>query len=542
MTPSISAAMTSPSAPASDAGPSTTPRPRRPSHSTPLPPLLPISSFPTPAPPPHAKPSGYTFYHTTLGSPRHIVAPMVAASELPWRKLSRRIGGADLCYSPMISSSSFVNSLRAKGKSAQRSVLNWFNTATREEGHGQDSKLIIQLAGNDPTVLLEAATHLQSHCLGIDLNLGCPQHIAKRGHYGSFLQEDWPLIHSLISTLHTNLTVPVTAKMRVFPSVEHTIAYARMLEHAGAQIITVHGRTREQKGHKTGLADWEMIRAVKSAVSVPVFANGNVLYREDVEACLSATGADGVMSAEGNLYNPLIFAGEQLLSSLPTSLLPYRDSDASPEAAWRSFPYIPALAHEYLDEVAACRKRVDHSAVKGHMFKICRPALERHKELRGVLGKAQLRYVDAEEREEEAGQGQGEAVVREYREAVSALDEKLTADKQDPLYLQPPKDWGSSSLSASVTEEKYVPHWLAQPYFRPALPLPEEKTKGEKKGEVEKVGVDTRDVQGRGEKRVVDLEEANGGEANEKGNAEDGHKKVRLSEPTTAAQNPILEV
>lgn len=71
--------------------------------------------------------------------------------------------------------------------------------------------------------------------------------------------------------------------------------------------------------------------------------------------------------------------------------------------------------------------------------------------------------------------------------------------------------------------------------------MPEEKAKGEKKGEVEKVGVDTRDVQGRGEKRVVDLEEANGGETNEKGNAEDGHKKVRLSEPTTVAQNPRLE-
>lgn len=387
-----------------------------------LPPILPLSDFPQPEEPIHKKPAGYDFYRDVLKSPKLVVAPMVAGSELPWRLLSRRFG-ADLCYSPMINARSLVDNVAAKGKNARVQAQQWFNIETGEEGHGRDSQLIVQMAGHQPEIILKAAERVQDHCLAIDLNLGCPQHIAKRSYYGSFLQEDWQLIFRIINTLHKHLKIPVTAKMRVFPDIERTVAYAKMLEYAGAQIVTVHGRTREQKGHKTGLADWQKIKAVKEALKVPVFANGNVLYREDVAACMQATGVDGVMSAEGNLYNPLIFASDEELKDLPDDLLPHRTGE------WSEFPYIPALCRAYLKEVVECKARTEGTAVKGHLFKICRPALEKHPELRAEFGRTRMRQEDGIAREGEDERAARSRAIKDFTEAIDKLDVKLQVSK-----------------------------------------------------------------------------------------------------------------
>lgn len=413
-----------------------------------------LDSFPPTGTPVHAKLSSWDFYRS-IYSPSRIVAPMVDQSELAWRILSRRYG-SDLVYTPMINAKLFADE-SSKKKKVKYQEIN-FNKEFSEEGSSNlaqgdtDRPLFVQFCSNDPETLLRAAKVVEDRCDAVDLNLGCPQHIARRGHYGSYLMEDWQLIFRLINILHVNLKVPVTAKMRVYESVEKTVAYAKVLERAGAQIITVHGRTRDMKGHHTGLADWSKIRAVRQAVQVPVFANGNVLYPQDVTDALEATRADGVMSAEGNLYNPAIFVRD--LPRQPTEMFP-----AAPELP---FPSIARMAHEYLDIVAALRTPTQSSAIKAHLFRLCRPALEVHRDLREQLGKSRFDPTAT-----------GADRITTYRAFVAELETRLQADRQDDRWATQPVPPLPGSVSHLTTpgagRPAYVPHWLAQPYFRPPL-------------------------------------------------------------------------
>ena len=434
-----------------------------------------LESFPPTGTPKHTKLSSWEFYRS-IGSPTRVVAPMVDQSELAWRILSRRYG-SDLVYTPMINAKLFADENHKKKKVKYQEVN--FNKEHAEqgasslthllsaEGEGSssdtDRPLFVQFCANDPATLLKAAQVVEDRCDAVDLNLGCPQHIARRGHYGSYLMEDWPLIFALINILHLNLKVPVTAKMRVYESTDKTIAYARLLERAGAQIITVHGRTRNMKGHHTGLADWSKIRAVKNAVSVPVFANGNVLYPQDYHDAMAATGADGIMSAEGNLYNPAIF-----IRSLPT-----QPSALFPAAPQLPFPSIVRLAHEYLDIVTHLKTPTQSSAIKAHLFRLCRPALEVHRDLREQLGKSRF--------DEKA---HGAAKIVTYRAFVQELERRLELDMAEEKWKtqpQPPLP-GSVSFLTQPDENRpaYIPHWLAQPYFRPPLVTDEQQGDEEK--------------------------------------------------------------
>ncbi|CAB4478021.1 unnamed protein product [Rhizophagus irregularis] len=342
---------------------------------------------------------GYEFYQKVLGSPNYILAPMVDQSEYAWRILSRRYG-AQVCYTPMIHAKMFCDESNKQ-----------YRTDVWSTGK-YDRPLIAQFCANDPEILFKAALKVQDQCDAVDLNLGCPQHIARRGHYGSFLQDEWNLIFNLINILHKNLSIPVTAKIRVFPEVEKTIQYAKMIESAGAQLLTVHGRVREQKGHKTGLADWEQIRKVKEALKIPVISNGNILYFEDIQRCLDATGVDGVMSAEGNLYNPAIFAGIN--------------------------PPVWQMAKEYLEICQTVPTKISY--IRGHLFKIYRPALPYHTDIREQLAKVNT--------------------LEEMFALSEELRERLTKTAEESNKV--------SEIRKDENGFKMFPYWICQPNIRTA--------------------------------------------------------------------------
>ncbi|XP_073154415.1 uncharacterized protein [Henckelia pumila] len=229
-----------------------------------------------------------------LGSPKLIVAPMVDNSELPFRLLCRKYG-AHAAYTPMLHSRIFSENQKYRAEE--------FTTCK------EDRPLFVQFCANDPAVLLEAARRVEPYCDYVDINFGCPQRIARRGNYGAFLMDNLPLVRSLVEKLSKNLNVPVSCKIRIFPDLQDTIKYAKMLEDAGCSLLAVHGRTRDEKDGKKFRANWNAIRTVRNAVRIPVLANGNIRHVDDAWQCIEETGVEGVLSAESLLENPALFGG-----------------------------------------------------------------------------------------------------------------------------------------------------------------------------------------------------------------------------------------
>ncbi|MES1915486.1 MAG: hypothetical protein MHM6MM_007419 [Cercozoa sp. M6MM] len=261
---------------------------------------------------------------------------MVDASELPFRALCRSYG-TTLCYTPMFN---------AKMWAAHPKNRRCFHTTNQLDSELAlpDRPLFVQFCSNEPQQLLEAAQRVQRHCDAVDINFGCPQGIARKGNYGSFLLEQPQVMKSLIETLAQahqkwlrrarpefvsnggdypqvradedvladELCVPVTAKIRVLPTLEATLRLARMCQDAGAQVLCVHGRTKEQNKHKVGKCFWSAITAIKRELNIPVFANGGIETLADAAECVRVTGVDGVMAAEGLLANPALFSGRYL--------------------------------------------------------------------------------------------------------------------------------------------------------------------------------------------------------------------------------------
>ncbi|KAI9616183.1 hypothetical protein KEM48_005442 [Puccinia striiformis f. sp. tritici PST-130] len=414
-----------------------------------------------------------------------------------------------ICYTPMIHSALFSDPRQVKYTHEQ------FDLQADEEGHPALDRPLI--------TLLKAANIIVNHSSKITsvsvvmvlvlgrigssmawiLILGCPQGIAKKGKYGAFLMDHLDLITELIKNLDLNLEVPVTAKYRRFDDVERTESYTQRLIEAGSQMISIHGRTREQKGQFTGLADWEMMRrAVECSHGrgIPILGNGNILISSDVTDMMEYTGADGAMVAEGNLYNPAIFAPlnqdfmvryrdglpDRFKVGLdrvdeefkdPTGLLGTIDS-------LLEFPNSTKVARQYLCICATLVTRTATSAIKGHLHKLFRAVFDtgRYDDLRTLL--AQISWAStidpssgdnnlSKKKTDRAGY---EAVLERFQDVVTQIKLRLEEDRRTGLLDEGQIDMSLKRREGETTpgflERLRVPYSRCQPHVRALAGVP----------------------------------------------------------------------
>lgn len=238
----------------------------------------------------------------------YILAPMAGVTDLPFRLLCKEQGAGLLCMEMV---------------SAKAIQYNNKNTKALLEIHPEEMPVSLQLFGSDPDVISEIAKQIEERPFSIlDINMGCPVPKIVRNGEGSALMKQPKLVHEIVSKTVKAIKKPVTVKIRkgFDDSCINAVEIAKIIEDAGASAVAVHGRTREQ--YYSGKADWDIIRLVKEAVSIPVIGNGDVVSGESAIAMQKETGCDGVMIGRGAQGNPWIFS--ELLAYDRTGEMPAR--------------------------------------------------------------------------------------------------------------------------------------------------------------------------------------------------------------------------
>ncbi len=241
------------------------------------------------------------------------LAPLAGVSDRTFRRLARRYG-AEYTTSEMVSAKALCYEQRSHRPVTEARV----RTAPLAAVMREEYPMAVQLFGAEPSFMAEAARLLESGeyrgaCgeippVAIDVNMGCPMAKIVGNGEGSALMKDPALAEAIVRAMVNAVRVPVTVKIRAGwdKSSINAVEMAKRLEQAGAAMICVHGRTREQM--YAPRADWSVIREVKEAVRIPVVGNGDIFCADDALRMLRETSCDGVMVARGAQGNPWIFA------------------------------------------------------------------------------------------------------------------------------------------------------------------------------------------------------------------------------------------